>query len=223
MSLSKFTDIIVLLDRSSSMRKIADATRSSFNEFLDSQKQLRGEARLTLATFSDPTDFNYLYINTPLQSVEGLTLVNYRPDGFSTALRDALGRLIDGVGARYASVPEASRPEKVVFVVVTDGEENASTRFSVKDIQDRVTRQQDVYKWQFVFLGANQDAILVAQEYSMPMAAAMTYSYSEQGIGTTSRILGDKIGTLRSSNVGTYSVNFDDKDRAEALKQDKGK
>jgi hypothetical protein len=63
--------------------------------------------------------------------------------------------------------------------------------------------------------------VLSAQEYAIPRAAAMTYSYSEQGIGTTSKILGDKIGTLRSSRAGTYNVNFDDKDRADALKSDK--
>lgn len=221
MTLGKFTDIIVLLDRSASMRAMAHVTRSSFNEFLDSQKQIRGEARLTLAQFSDPTDFDYTYQDTPLQSVDGLTVVNYNPQGRSTALRDALGRLIDGVGARYAKVKEQARPEKVVFVILTDGEENASQRFSVADIRHRITTQQDVYKWQFVFLGANQDAILTAREYAIPMAGAMTYAYSEQGILNTSKSLNDKIGTLRSRAAGTYTVAFDDKDRSDALKSDK--
>jgi hypothetical protein len=221
MSLSKFTDLVFLLDRSSSMGKLAHATRSSFNEFLESQKQLVGEARLTLVQFSRPDDFVYSYLNTPLRAVEGLTTTNYFPRGGSTALRDALGRLIDETGARYAQLQESNRPENVVFVILTDGEENNSQRFSVDDIRGRITRQQDVYKWQFVYLGANQDAILVAQELAMPMASAMTYNYTEAGIYNTSKSLGEKISLLRTSVPGSYNVTFNAADRTNAMETDK--
>ena len=217
MPLAKFTDIIILLDRSSSMYSIAQATRDSFNEFLKSQRAVEGEARLTLAQFSDPEDFRVTFENVPLASVPDLDGVNYLPTGWSTALYDALGRLIDDVGRRYAKVPESSRPEKVLFAIVTDGQENSSRNLVARDVAARITKQSNDYSWQFVYLGANQDAILAAKKIAIPGLQAMSYVATEAGIYNTSKSFSDKVSLLRASVPGTYTVDFNDEDRASAM------
>jgi hypothetical protein len=211
---ANFTDIIVLLDRSSSMQSIAKATRDGLNEFIKSQQLVAGEARFTLVQFSTTADFKYTLQQLPVGAVEPLTELQYNPRGAATALRDALGRLIDDLGRRYAAEREHSRPEKVVLVVVTDGEENASRNITPEALKTRIQTQSDVYKWEFVYLGANQDAILAAREMSIPVAAAMDFAASEQGVNAMYASVSEKLGTYRTGL--SRSMAFDDDDRKKA-------
>lgn len=221
MPLGNFTDIIVLLDRSASMLTIAEPTRGGLNAFIEKQKANPGEARFTLAQFSAPGDFKYTYQAVPLGAVPDVTTTTFNPMGKSTALRDALHRLIGEVGKGYAAVPESNRPNQVVFVIVTDGQENSSVAVSREVLAEAIRLQSEAYKWQFIYLGANQDAILAAEEMAMPMAMAANYSaFDEQSVMTAYITTSDKIGDYRSTRDAA-SLNFTAEDRAKIMNKDK--
>lgn len=209
-----FTDIIVLLDRSSSMSPQASATRESLNGFLDDQKKVPGFARLTLVQFAGPADYHYTYANRPLLSANGLTEFNYSPTGGSTALRDAFGTLIDEVGSRYRSQQESARPEKVIFVVITDAQDNASHKYSAGQIRERVKTQTDAFSWQFIYLGAGHDAIATGANYGFQPGATMTYVASESCLRSVGSTLSSTVSASRTDP--TYLVNFTDEERLKA-------
>jgi len=148
-------EIVVILDESGSMESCKADTISGVNLFLNNQKRISGEANVTLVKFSD----YYKIINDsiPLNQIVYLDENNYTPAN-TTALLDAVGRTINTIGKRLADTPEADRPEKVIFAIITDGYENASHEFSRKQIFDMVSLQKDKYRWEFIFLGANIDA-----------------------------------------------------------------
>ncbi len=171
------TDITILLDASSSMGKIAPETISGFNKFISDQKKVPGEAVVTLYQFNGVS--TCLYKTKPLQSVPSL---EYHPNG-NTALLDTLGRAIDDAGQRLSLMDEAVRPDKVVFVVITDGEENASYSYGPEKIKCMVSHQSKVYKWQFVFLGANIDSFSVAG--SLGICGANTMNFAQNSAGTS--------------------------------------
>ena len=130
-------------------------TISGVNLFLNNQKRISGEANVTLVKFSD----YYKIINDsiPLDQIVYLDENNYTPAN-TTALLDAVGRTINSIGNRLVCTNEENRPEKVIFAVITDGYENASQKFSRKQIFDMVSLQKNKYSWEFIFLGANIDA-----------------------------------------------------------------
>ena len=148
-----FTDIIAIIDRSGSMAAIQSATEEGFNGFVREQQSTPGECALSLYQFDDRYEVDYE--DRAIREVPPFAL---DPRG-CTALLDALGRTITTRGAHYAGLPEDQRPEKVVVVVVTDGEENSSKEYTLATIKELVSRQKDAYQWQFVFLGANMDAV----------------------------------------------------------------
>ena len=125
------TEIVIVLDESGSMSSCKSDTIGGFNEFLSTQKKIKGEANVTLVKFSD----YYKVVNdgTALEHVSPLNESNYTPS-YSTALLDAVGRTINSVGNRLSSLPEDQRPEKVIFAVITDGYENASKEFKREKI-----------------------------------------------------------------------------------------
>jgi hypothetical protein len=219
MALGKFTDINILLDRSGSMAPLCETTRLSINKLLEEQQAVPGYGRVTLAVFSGPGDFKYLRRDASLASVTPLAAEEYVPSG-STALRDATARLIRERGQAYASVPEAGRPEKVIFVIQTDGDENSSVEFrSPDELRAIVRHQETVYKWEFVYLGANQDAILVgAREFGLPAYKAITYAAGMRGMANTVSSTNE---TLRSYRTGaSASLFYSNVDKVESLAVD---
>lgn len=149
------TEIAIILDESGSMSDCKNDTIGGVNEFLTTQQKIKGEANLTLIKFSN----YYKVINdcTPIANVTLLNSENYTPSA-STSLLDAVGKTINTIGNRLSKTDESDRPEKVIMLIVTDGEENSSTEFTRKQISDMVKHQKDVYKWEFVFIGADIDA-----------------------------------------------------------------
>jgi predicted GIY-YIG superfamily endonuclease/uncharacterized protein YegL len=193
-----FTAIAVVLDASGSMSGITDDTIGSFNQFLAEQKALPGEAAFTLCVFN--TDYRLVHDFQPLASVANLTNKTYRPMG-GTALLDAMGTTIDSLGARLAAMPEDQRPSKVIVVVQTDGEENSSHRYSLAEIRSKIVHQQEVYSWEFIFLGANIDAVTTGT--SMGFTAGASVQYNSTGVGTQSalRAVSASVTSYRSSGV----------------------
>jgi Mg-chelatase subunit ChlD len=168
------THIAVLLDRSGSMAEVKDETISGFNYFLKEQKTAGDNASFTLVQFdSESTDV--VHEARPVRDVPDLNQDTYQPRG-STPLLDALGQTINSTGRTLAAIPEANRPDKVVFVVITDGQENASHHFTKARVKEMIDHQTGKYNWQFVYLGANQDAFAEAGAVGIGMANAANFT-----------------------------------------------
>ena len=188
-----FTSINVVMDKSGSMGNLTDDTIGSFNTFLKEQKEFPGEAVFTLCTFNHESTF--VHDAEHIANVQDLNIDTYRPNG-NTALLDALGQTIDRVGKNLAAMPEADRPSKVIFLVITDGEENSSRMFDREQIKSMVEHQKSVYNWEFMFFGANVDAFTAGT--SMGFAANNSIGYNATAAGTEVLYRGI------SSNVSNY-------------------
>lgn len=188
------TEIAYILDRSGSMGSMQEAAITGFNAFLQSQLDEPGDANLTLMLF----DNEFLMPNdrSPLQHVRPLDAGTYVPRG-STALLDAIGRTIDGLGQKLAQEPEDQRPAKVIVAIYTDGYENASTEYTIQDIHQRITHQRSKYGWEFMFLAANEDAISTACQMGIAAAMASVSEPSTKGIHSSTRVFDRKIKSMR--------------------------
>lgn len=174
------TEIVALIDRSGSMFSLTKDTIGGFNSFLAEQKKNSGKAKLTLVQFDDQYQVDYDGVD--INSVKDLNDETYKPRG-STALLDAVGKTIITVGERLAKLNEDERPGQVIFLIITDGQENASKEFKIAaDIAKMVKHQTDVYNWTFTFLGGGDAAF--AQGASLGIHVNNTYNYSASHIGT---------------------------------------
>lgn len=217
---NNYTHISLVLDRSGSMESMRDDAIGGFNTFLKDQQAVPGTATLTLVQFDDR--YEKQVDAAPLAGVKPLDATTFVPRG-STALLDAIGRTINETGARLATMPEAERPEKVLFVTLTDGMENASRVFSRSQIFDKITHQRDVYDWEFVFLAANQDAIEAGAAMGFAADASATYAGSGKGQRQAMQAVSQATAKYRSAPksapapAGTPTVKrafFDADDRA---------
>lgn len=169
-----FLAVELLLDRSGSMNRIKKRVITGFNTFLKQQQEYGDNASLTLVQF-DSDGIDDVYVETPIREVAELSDKNFIPRG-STPLLEAAIKTITKTGERLAAKAEEDRPDKVVFVFITDGEENASGIEYTKDVlRNMIEHQHDVYNWQFIYLGANQDAFAEASSYGIPMAGTANF------------------------------------------------
>jgi hypothetical protein len=208
-----FSDITVVLDRSGSMASVADDTIGGLNRFVDDQKNHPGQAILSLYQFDDI--YEAVHRAVPLPSVPPLTRETFVPRG-STALLDAIGRAIVETGDRLSAMPEYERPSTVVFVVTTDGRENASKEYTRDKVNEMIAHQRDVYGWHFVFLGANQDAISTAAALSIPAANAMTYAANRVGVAAAFGATSRGVANLRAGNKGAVYNTADREEQRKA-------
>lgn len=173
------TDITIVLDRSGSMLSVASDTIGGFNRFLQDQKSAPGSATITLHQFDH--EFQTVIASANINTAEYLTEKTFIPRG-NTALFDAIGRSVVDTGNRLARSPEKDRAGKVVFVILTDGEENASTGYTEEKIFEMIKHQREKYSWEFVFLGANQDAIKTAKSVGINTSNALNYASNSAGV-----------------------------------------
>jgi hypothetical protein len=172
------TDITMILDRSGSMGSIATETIDGFNRFLQEQRLLPGKACLTLVQFDDL--YEVLYVGRDLNEVPNLDYDTFQPRG-ATALLDAIGMSIRLATSRLLVLPVADRPPQTIFVILTDGLENASSRFERRLVFDMIRHQRQTNGWAFFFMGANQDAISEAGSLGIPEGAAMNFESNGRG------------------------------------------
>lgn len=211
--MSYTADITIVLDRSGSMESIKDDTIGGFNSFLEDQKETPGDDLLTLIQFDNR--YEVVHDAVPLSEVKPLNGKTFVPRA-STALLDAIGRAINSTGARLATMKEEDRPEQVIFVIVTDGYENASQEFSRKQVFDMIDHQTEKYSWQFVYLGANQDAIKVAS--NLGISAGSSMSYAATSVGTNSAWKGfSRSVTSRKLGASPKDYSFTKKERTESM------
>lgn len=208
------TDITIILDRSGSMESVKSDTIGGFNSFLGEQQKIEGEAVLTLVQFDD--QYEVVYLDKEIARADKLSTETFVPRGM-TALYDAIGRTINETGKRLADLPEAERPDKVLMVIMTDGEENSSQEFRSETIGQMIREQRDKYNWQFMFIGANQDAILNAHEIGIPMQAALTYTANAKGTQAAFGSVAKRVANYRLMNDAA-ALQFDDEDREKQKK-----
>lgn len=198
------TEIVCVVDRSGSMGNMRVEAMNGFNDFVKKQKEVPGEANLTLVLF----DHEYIVVHdgTPLANVEELTEKTYVPRG-TTALWDAIGRAISTVGERLDKTPEKEKAEKVIVVILTDGYENASQEYSGDKIKSMIELQRSTYSWEFVFLAANQDAVATAKSMSIPQSAAMSFAPTGDGVKKVYAQSSSYVRNFRATGQGDFSSN----------------
>lgn len=209
-----FTDITIVLDRSGSMQSIRGDIIGGYNQFIDDQKSIPGTAALSLAQFDN--QYEVVHSGIDIKDVPDLTGETFVPRG-STALFDAIGRTINQTGARLAKMSETDRPGKVVFVIITDGMENASQEFTRGQINEMISHQEEKYSWEFVFLAANQDAIATGGEMGVRQNKAMTYAHNSAGVMRAMKSMSGHMREYRMGNVNDIAFTEEDrKDQADA-------
>jgi len=209
------SQIAVVLDRSGSMGSIVKPTIEGFNEFVKGQVSGPDQAQLKLIQF----DHDYMTVyNVPIKDAPLLTSDSYVPRG-TTALLDAIGRCITELGGDLSQIDEAERPANVIVVIITDGLENASKTYTREKVFEMIEHQQNIYKWQFMFLAANQDAIQVGDDLGINTNAAMTYTADWAGTQATYAAVSSNVIGAR----GGQHVNFTPQQRQAAVTPDKTK
>lgn len=208
MTNSPISLIAALLDRSGSMESIADDTRGGFDAYIAGQRGQSGTTLVTLAQFDN--DYDVVYQNRPVDDVPPLAL---EPRG-TTALLDAIGRFVTEVGASLAALPEEDRPGDVTVLVMTDGHENSSVEWPKDAVRKLVSQQEAVYGWDFVFLGANMDAIDVGTGLGFAPGKSLTFAASDAGVGGAFSAVAGYTSRKRSrGDRSVASVVFDDAER----------
>lgn len=206
-----YTDITLVIDRSGSMDLIRADAEGGVNAFITEQAEQPGRATLTVVQFDH--EYEFLHRGIPVQSVPPYALV---PRGM-TALLDGVGRAIKETGERLANLPEEERPGLVIFVVVTDGQENASREFSMTQIKEMISHQQDTYGWNFTFLAANQEAFAEAGELGIDSAGVAAFDHSR--VFAAYHVLSGKVARMRAqtSSGETVTNEFTEEDRQRML------
>lgn len=189
-----YCDITVVLDRSGSMECLKHEVMGAFNTFVEEQKKVKGEATFSLIQFDDRYEVNYEAIN--IQRVAPLDETTYVPRGM-TALYDAVGTAIITTGQRLNHMEESQRPGKVIFLIQTDGAENASREHTLKKVKSMIREQQEKYSWEFVFLGSNIDAVGVATEIGIREDRAMKYAGNAQGTSDAFMSVSSNLSSFR--------------------------
>ena len=205
------TEVILILDRSGSMSSIKNDIEGGLKTFVEKQKNELGECSVSLFQFD--AEYESVFENQDIKSVPNITV---NPRGM-TALFDAIGKTINSVGERLSKTLEDDRPELVIVNVITDGFENSSKEFTKDQIKKLIKHQTDKYNWKFIFLGANQDAVLSGTDYGFVAGSSLTYGTSSNAIKGTFDVLCSGISCMRSMVEKTAAsgafYSFSDEDR----------
>ena len=191
------TEIVFILDRSGSMSGLETDTIGGFNSLISKQKKEDGQALVSTVLFDDRSEV--LHDRVPLERIEKMTDKDYYVRG-CTALLDAIGGAIHHIGNVHKYAREEDRPEKTLFIITTDGMENASKRYTYDKVKQMVERQKSKYGWEFIFLGANIDALDVAGRFGINEDHAANYHCDEEGTALNYEVLSEAICQVRMGN-----------------------
>jgi len=209
------TRIVVILDRSGSMQSCCESTVAGFNDFVREQKKQSGTATLKLVQFDDQYE---VVFDESIQNVPELTQATFVPRG-STALLDAQGKTIAILQEELAKLSSSKRPAKVIVVTMTDGMENASKEYKKQQVADLIQKYTDQNKWQFIYIGANQDAVKVAESMNIPLRNTMSYNTSNAR-GVMGMSVSNLVSSYRSAGLDdltSSTMGFSAEDRKSAL------
>ena len=190
------TELVMILDRSGSMGGLESDTIGGYNSMLRKQRETEGEVLVSTVLFDDRSEV--LYDRVPLEKLPQMTEKEYYVRG-CTALLDAIGGAIHHIGNVHKYAREEDRPEKTIFVITTDGMENASREYSYDSVKQLVERQKEQYGWEFLFLGANIDAIETAGRFGISADRAANYNSDREGTALNYAVLADTVSEMRVS------------------------
>jgi len=214
-----YTHISFVLDRSGSMASTMDDTIGGFNKFLEDQQKEKGTCTLSMMQFD--TEFESLYTFKKIKEVPKLNEETFKPRGM-TALLDAIGKTIVETEEEIKRLDKKNQPEKVLFVILTDGQENSSKEYKKIRINEMIKDYGKKNKWQFIFLGANQNAIHEAGGLGIKMGNAMNFVQDTNGIKASYNSLSRSISNYRDENVDADMMSdmeaFSEEDREEQNK-----
>ena len=189
------TEMVFILDRSGSMAGLEEDTIGGFNAMIEKQKKEEGEALVSTVLFS--AESTVIYDRVDIRKIEPMTEKQYNVYG-STALIDAIGQAIHHIGNVHKYAREEDRPEHTIFIITTDGMENASHRYSSKEVKDMVERQKQRYGWEFLFLGANIDAVEPAGRFGIGADRAVRFRNDPKGIKLNYETVSRTVGMMRA-------------------------
>ncbi len=189
------TEIVFILDRSGSMSGLEADTIGGYNSMLEKQKDEEGEAIISTVLFDDRTEV--LHDRLSIDKVENITRKQYYVRG-CTALLDAVGGAIHHIGHVQKELPEDERPEKTLFIITTDGMENASKQYTYDKVKKMVEKKKTKKHWEFIFLGANMDAVQVAGRFGVAPNRAVTYECDHAGTALNFKVMNRLVGCARA-------------------------
>lgn len=210
--MKKKTEIIVVLDRSGSMDAIKSATIEGFNTFLAHQKSIEGEVNISMVQFDH--EYDVICLRENISESHFLNNNNYQPRG-TTALLDAIGHTIRENSDRISMAKEEKENRNVVFVIITDGHENSSTHYNRSQIFKMIRKYEKEENWQFVFIGANQDAIEEASHLGIMESRAMTFVSDSEG---TKNMFFDMSLNIQELRVSDQAFAFKEEQRKKQRK-----
>lgn len=190
------TEIVFILDRSGSMSGLEADTIGGFNSMIEKQKKVEGEALISTVLFDNTSEVIHDRVN--IQNVKAMTDEDYTVRG-CTALLDAIGGAIHHIGNVHKYARTEDVPEHTLFVITTDGMENASRRYDNGKVKKMIEHQKEKYGWEFLFLGANIDAVQTARHFGISEDRAVNYHSDREGTQLNYEVLSKTISAVRYS------------------------
>ena len=212
------TELVFILDRSGSMSGLEADTIGGFNSLIEKQKKEDGEAYVSVVLFDDRTDV--IYDRVDIRKVEPMNDSQYYVRG-CTALLDAVGGAIHHIGNVHKYAREEDVPEKTLFIITTDGMENASRAYSYDKVRRMIEHQKEKYHWEFLFLGADIDAVSVADRFGIRANRAVRYEHDSAGTQLNFEVLEKAVRFARcATSAAQMSEALDDEAILEPIRQD---
>ena len=212
------TELVFIIDRSGSMSGLETDTIGGFNGLLEKQKREEGEAYVSVVLFDDRMDV--LYDRVDIRKVEPMNDTQYYVRG-CTALLDAVGGAIHHIANIHKYAREEDVPEKTLFIITTDGMENASRAYSYDKVRSMIERQKEKYHWEFLFLGANIDAVKVAGRFGIKASRAARYEHDEVGTRLNYDVMSKAVSYARcAASAADMASAFDEDELLAPIRED---
>jgi uncharacterized protein YegL len=215
------TEIVFILDRSGSMSGLENDTIGGFNSMISKQKDEEGEALISTVLFDNETEV--IHDRLPLDKIAPLTGKEYYVRG-STALLDAIGEAIHHISSIHKYAREEDVPEKTLFIITTDGMENSSRKYSYDKVKKMVEKKKEKNHWEFIFLGANIDAVSVANKFGVDRSRAVTYECDGAGTALNYKMMSKMVSCARASkSAEAMGAAFDSEEMLSEIRDDYAK
>jgi len=192
------TELVFILDKSGSMSGLEADTIGGYNSMLSKQQAVEGECRITTVLFDN--NYEILHDRIDIRGVSAITEKEYQVGG-STALLDAIGRTIHKIGNAQKYTADDFRAEKVMFVIITDGEENSSREYTAEKVKAQIERQKSKYGWEFIFIGANIDAVQTAGRFGITPDRAIDYLADSEGTELNFKVMASAVASFREKGT----------------------
>ncbi len=192
------TELVFILDKSGSMHGLEQDTIGGFNSMLQKQKELDGECRITTVLFDNR--YELLHDRIDIRAVSPMTEKEYQAGG-ATALLDAIGRTVQKLVSVQKNTAKEYRADRVLFVIITDGQENASQEYSSDKVKGMIQLEKEKYGWEFVFLGANIDAVETAGQLGISRDRAVDYVPDGAGTALNFQMMSETVAAFRETGA----------------------